>query len=139
MSENERTIYAVTAIIRNEHGQTLLLKRNESSYHNYWQFPEGKIDKGETELAAIKRELNEEIGADSLKLTRLGRHACPFMFHGISVTLDRMIYKTSKPKKITLSDEHSEYGWFSSKDLDFIKLIPGVKDIVAQYIVEREM
>ncbi len=50
-------------VIANNKGQTLLAKRFGK---NSWQFPQGGIDRGEDELAALYRELYEEVG--------LGKH-----------------------------------------------------------------
>ena len=46
-------------VIANEKKQILLAKRYKQ---DAWQLPQGGIDKGETELEALYRELDEEIG-----------------------------------------------------------------------------
>ena len=46
-------------VITNEKKQILLAKRYKQ---NAWQLPQGGIDKGETELDALYRELEEEVG-----------------------------------------------------------------------------
>lgn len=131
---NIKTIDAVSALIINDKKQVLLLKRNELSYHGYWQFPEGKIDKGETKLQAIKRELYEEIGSRELKIKKLSVRSSPFMFKGLSVTIEREVYRASAPKEIVLSDEHTEYGWFSYSESKRLQTVPGVIEIIKEYL-----
>jgi len=46
-------------VIANEKKQILLAKRYKQ---DAWQLPQGGIDKGETELEALYRELDEEVG-----------------------------------------------------------------------------
>ncbi len=45
------------------HGDVLLACRPEGKpYSGYWEFPGGKVEPGESVLAALKREFAEEIG-----------------------------------------------------------------------------
>lgn len=121
---------AVTAIIKDKKSRLLLLKRNELAYRGYWQFPEGKIDKNETQLQALKRELKEEIGAYGLSIKKYKSFESPLIHKGIPVLLKRQTYLVSFPSEIKLSSEHSEFGWFSKDEALKLKLVPGVKDII---------
>lgn len=50
-------------ILFNEKGEFLLASRPQGkAYAGYWEFPGGKIEQGETALAALIRELQEEMG-----------------------------------------------------------------------------
>ena len=53
----------VAAILRNREGKILICER--LNIPNAWQFPQGGVDDGETEEAAIIRELWEEIGVEA--------------------------------------------------------------------------
>ncbi|HEY9043729.1 MAG TPA: 8-oxo-dGTP diphosphatase MutT [Rheinheimera sp.] len=54
---------AVGVILR---GQQILLALRSSKQHqgSKWEFPGGKVEKGETVAAALKRELQEEVAID---------------------------------------------------------------------------
>ena len=53
---------AAAALIRPD-GQFLLTSRPEGKpYAGYWEFPGGKIEKDESVLQALERELQEELG-----------------------------------------------------------------------------
>ena len=55
----------VVAGIIKHNGQYLITKRFENSHlGGMWEFPGGKIMKGESEKIALKRELKEEVGID---------------------------------------------------------------------------
>jgi len=54
----------VAGIIRHN-GQYLITKRFDNAHlGGMWEFPGGKIMKGESEKIALKRELKEEVGID---------------------------------------------------------------------------
>ncbi len=51
-------------------GQYLLAQRPEGkAYAGYWEFPGGKVEPGETRLAALQREIREELGIEVLAAT----------------------------------------------------------------------
>ncbi|MCH7954364.1 MAG: 8-oxo-dGTP diphosphatase MutT [Candidatus Marinimicrobia bacterium] len=57
------SLTAVVAGIIKHNGQYLITKRFENSHlGGMWEFPGGKIMKGESEKTALKRELKEEVG-----------------------------------------------------------------------------
>ena len=50
-------------ILRRPDGQVLFAQRPAGkAYAGYWEFPGGKIEDGESSLAALVRELEEELG-----------------------------------------------------------------------------
>jgi len=101
--------------------QYLLLKRT-STLGKFWQPVTGGIEKGETKIQALKREIQEETGIKSL--TKIikdvdyhefwdfykpeARH-CLIKEHvfGLEIHLN---------EKITISWEHTEYKWCSFKE-----------------------
>jgi len=66
MSEFNRPVTEVAAgILLDSEGRYLLGQRPEGKpYAGYWEFPGGKIETGESVFAALKRELQEELGID---------------------------------------------------------------------------
>ncbi|WP_018969745.1 RNA pyrophosphohydrolase [Rubritalea marina] len=50
----------VAAIIMNDNNEMLICER--SGNKNAWQFPQGGVDKGETVLDSLYREVEEEVG-----------------------------------------------------------------------------
>ncbi|CAG9297958.1 8-oxo-dGTP diphosphatase MutT [Celerinatantimonas diazotrophica] len=59
----EEVNVVVGVIIRND--KILIAKRNAKQHQGgLWEFPGGKVDAGESEVEALARELNEELGID---------------------------------------------------------------------------
>ena len=60
-------IEVVAAVILNERGEFLLAQRPAGkAYAGYWEFPGGKVEPDESAAGALKRELHEELGIDTL-------------------------------------------------------------------------
>ncbi|MBH5329895.1 NUDIX domain-containing protein [Eikenella sp. S3360] len=56
-------LHVVAGIVYNARGEVLLSSRPEGkAYAGYWEFAGGKVEPGEGELAALRRELAEELG-----------------------------------------------------------------------------
>lgn len=109
----------VTAALVRE-GRVLLVHRspNRRAYPGVWDLPGGHIETGETELAALEREMHEELGVQiatgsATRLCRLyaGRE-------GQSVRLSAWLVDQwqGTPTNVAL-DEHDEIRWFQPEEL----------------------
>ncbi|MCW5603718.1 MAG: Nudix family hydrolase [Burkholderiales bacterium] len=66
-------VEVVAGVITRPDGRFLLAQRPAGKvYAGYWEFPGGKVERGESPVDAIRRELHEELGID---VTR----ACPWL------------------------------------------------------------
>jgi 8-oxo-dGTP diphosphatase len=67
MTEVAQPIDVAVGILMKPNGDVLLGQRPAGKpYAGYWEFPGGKVDPGETILAALKREFMEELGIEVL-------------------------------------------------------------------------
>jgi 8-oxo-dGTP diphosphatase len=68
-------ILVVAAALYDAHGQVLIAERPAGKHMaGRWEFPGGKVDRDESERAALERELREELGVEvesALPLMRL--------------------------------------------------------------------
>lgn len=63
MQQNLNITHASVGVIQRANGAVLLGKRPKGKpWADYWEFPGGKIEDGETAEYALKRELHEELG-----------------------------------------------------------------------------
>ncbi len=55
-------LYVTAAVLINQKGQILIAKRpDHKSFPGFWEFPGGKVEKGESAAQALSRELEEEL------------------------------------------------------------------------------
>ena len=56
-----KQIEVVAAIIHDEEGRIFASQRGYGDYKDYWEFPGGKMEAGETQEEALRREIWEEL------------------------------------------------------------------------------
>ena len=65
MEKNPTMLFVVAAALTNQAGEILLQKRPEGrQMAGLWEFPGGKVERGESPESALTRELKEELGID---------------------------------------------------------------------------
>lgn len=60
-NENRKNIKVVAAMIRDGE-KVFATQRGYGAYKDWWEFPGGKIEEGETPEGALVREIKEELG-----------------------------------------------------------------------------
>ena len=63
-----------TAIVVNEEGKVLLVKRATPPFIGFWALPGGRVEKDETVEETIVREVKEETGLDVQILKKVGEY-----------------------------------------------------------------
>lgn len=133
----DKTLIIASAIIKNNKGEILLLKRGETkTFQNYWQLPEGKLEKKEKPITALKREIKEELGAE-VKQLKLGAGVSQSELEakGIKYLSFRIIFPVKlKTNYITLGSEHSDYQWIHPKKIKGLALLPGTREAINSFL-----
>ena len=62
--KNMKTIEVVAAIIIDEAGRIFATQRGYGEWKDWWEFPGGKMEAGETPEQALRREIREELAAE---------------------------------------------------------------------------
>ncbi|MEK7550357.1 MAG: NUDIX hydrolase [Patescibacteria group bacterium] len=128
----DKVLLISTAIIRNSKDQILLIKRSQkSSYPDYWQLVEGKMESGESPEETIIREVMEETKTQVDKLDLKSVYHNEIEAKGLKFLCFRTVFSAVIiTKDIELSDEHTDFGWFNKKTIDKLSLLPGTKEIL---------
>ncbi|MER2090642.1 (deoxy)nucleoside triphosphate pyrophosphohydrolase [Sporosarcina sp. JAI121] len=110
----KKTVHVVGAIIENETGNILCALRGpEMTLPNYWEFPGGKIEKGETKEEALKREIQEELGCMIEVFDQVDDTT--YEYEKVIVRLETFITKILSGTPI--ATEHAQIKWVPRKEL----------------------
>jgi 8-oxo-dGTP diphosphatase len=107
-------IQAVTIVIKKDN-RYLLGKRSlwKVSAPGYWCPVSGKIEVGESEAEAVRREAFEEVGLTVEPLKKL----CEMDTRDGSGRLHWWTVKILEGEAFLKNDEHSEIGWFTLEEM----------------------
>ena len=101
---------------RKDKVEFLLLKHDNSGH---WDFPKGKIEKGETKIQAAQRELFEEAGAKA-KIHDKFEKSFEYFFKDYDGELAKktVYFFVGKAvyKHVTISKEHVDFAWLEYDD-----------------------
>jgi len=118
---------SVSALIEDDAGRYLLLKRAASSAHfaGEWEPPGGKIDPHEPFDAALRREVKEETGLDVVLLGAAG--VTEFEIERLRIIQLHIVAQASSTH-VRISKEHTEYAWVHPGDFDRVDLCPKLRN-----------
>lgn len=91
-----------------------------------WEFPGGKIEKGETNQSAIEREIKEELGLD----IKAGRLVSVFEDQAGELRIKVFLYDVEEFSGRPECIECKDFGFFSLKEAKELNLAPADKKIV---------
>jgi ADP-ribose pyrophosphatase YjhB (NUDIX family) len=122
-------VVAVTAAVRNEQGELLLIERTDNGL---WALPGGAQDIGESVVQAARREVNEETGVD-VEITGLsGIYSDPqhvIAYDDGEVRQEFSLCFHAKPLggELRSSSESKEARWVSPDSLQDLKIHPSMR------------
>jgi len=95
----------------------LMLKRSTGKYYEHlWQGVAGKIEKGETAVQTILRELKEETGQKPVKMFAVDHIASFYDAKNDRIQMVPIFGIEVENSEVQLSEEHSEYKWISFEE-----------------------
>lgn len=112
----------IKGLIRNDEGKILLLQVNKEKLSRakeaYWDIPGGRIQRGETAEATLRREVEEETGITELTNIQsfsmtLANIRIPQPQGDVGLILWVFTCDAPMRKDVVLSDEHIDLAWFS--------------------------
>ncbi len=108
---------AGSVVFHTKNGNMVFLLLHYPAGH--WDFPKGKIEKGEDELATVRREVAEETGIIDLSIVDGFRRVIEYHYRrGASLIHKQVSYylAETRTEDIKLSHEHTGYEWLPLHD-----------------------
>ena len=126
-NRDRKRIIVVAAVIYDAEGRIFATQRGYGDWKDWWEFPGGKIEVGETPRQALKREIREELEAEIAvgELMKTIDYDYP-KFH-----LTMHCFKCRLMGGVTLK-EHEAAKWLASAELNSVKWLPADEEIIEE-------
>jgi 8-oxo-dGTP diphosphatase len=129
-------IPCVGAVIEDDHGRLLLIKRGHAPGAGLWSLPGGRIEPGETDAEALVREMREETGLTVEPGRLVGRVRRPAQDGDV---LDIRDYAaTVTGGTLHAGDDAAEARWVAPGELDALPITEGLVEALTSWGVLRQ-
>ena len=120
-----KSIEVVAAIITDEAGRVFATQRGYGEWKDWWEFPGGKMEAGETPEQALRREIREELAAE-IEVGEL-LHTIDYDYPVFHLTMHCFMCRLQG--RVTLL-EHEAAKWLAPSDLHTVCWLPADKEII---------
>ena len=120
-----KQIEVVAAIIR-KGDKIFATQRGYGEWQNWWEFPGGKMEAGETPEEALVREIREELSAE----ISVDEFLCTVEYDYPKFHLTMHCYLCSLVTEALHLNEHEAAKWLGKDELDSVKWLPADVKVV---------
>ena len=122
-----KTVHVAAAVILRD-GQVFATQRGYGAYKDYWEFPGGKIEPGETAEEALAREIREELDTEIAVEAPFDRveYDYPEFHLSMQCFLCRVIRGSLVLK------EHEAAAWLDRDRLDDVHWLPADETVISR-------
>lgn len=118
---SDSIVDVAAAVVQRQDGSFLLAQRPPGKvYAGYWEFPGGKIEPGETPAAALKRELEEELGVIAVRIYPWLTRVYAYPHATVRLHFQRVVQWLGEPQ----SREAQAFAWQFPARLDVGPMLP---------------
>lgn len=126
-----KQIEVVAAIIHDINNRIFATQRGSGDWKDWWEFPGGKIESGETHEAALKREIREELDTE----IHVGKHVATVEWDYPKFHLTMHCYWCEVVRGELSLLEHESARWLSVEQLDSVKWLPADKEVIDKILI----
>ena len=126
-----KRIEVVAAIIRKD-GKIFATQRGYGDFKDWWEFPGGKIESGESPEQALVREIREELSTD-ITIEKLF-HTVEYDYPKFHLTLH--CYLCTLASDSLHLNEHEAARWLGKDDIRTVKWLPADEEVL-ELLAER--
>lgn len=122
----KKTLQVVAAVIR-DGARVFATQRGSGAYKDYWEFPGGKIEPGETPQQALAREIREELDA----VIAVGKRLTTVEYEYPEFRLHMDCYFAAVTEGRLRLKEHEAARWLLPEELDELAWLPADRAVAA--------
>jgi 8-oxo-dGTP diphosphatase len=105
----------VAAVIEKEGKYLITQRRATAVLPGLWEFPGGKVEEGETDEAALRREVRERLGVDVLVKARIASRQHEYQGYKVDLNLYQAELESAHlPQALRVAD----FRWVGSEEFD---------------------
>lgn len=116
----------VVAAIIHKNGRIFATQRGYGDWKDWWEFPGGKMEAGETPEEALKREIREELSTE----IQLDKLFCTVEWDYPKFHLTMHCYLCSLLTEALHLNEHEAARWLPKEELDSVQWLPADVQII---------
>ena len=120
-----KQIEVVAAIIRKGY-KIFATQRGYGEWKDWWEFPGGKMEAGETPEEALKREIREELSTE----ISVDEFLCTIEYDYPTFHLTMHCYLCSLMTEALHLNEHEAARWLSKDNLDSVNWLPADLEVI---------
>lgn len=120
-----KSIEVVAAIITDGSGRVFATQRGYGEWKDWWEFPGGKMEVGETAEQALRREIREELAAE-IEVGEL-LHTINYDYPAFHLTMHCFMCRLQG--RVTLL-EHEAAKWLAPAELNSVRWLPADEEII---------
>ncbi len=102
---------------------------HDGFYGGYWEFPGGKIEEGESEQDALRREFQEELGAEVDEAEFLCQRIWTYPTREVELNFFMIKMNTLKLDELQ-KNSHSELAWLTKEEALSRQILPANVDLI---------
>ena len=122
-----KQIEVVAAIIR-KGDKIFATQRGYGEWKDWWEFPGGKMEAGETPEKALVREIREELSAE----ISVDEYLCTVEYDYPGFHLTMHCYLCSLVTEALHLNEHEAAKWLEKDELDSVKWLPADFEVLEE-------
>ena len=126
-----KTIEVVAAVIRKD-DKIFTTQRGYGEWKDWWEFPGGKTEPGETQEEALKREIREELSTD----ISVDEFLCTVEYDYPKFHLVMHCYMCSLLTDSLNLNEHEAAKWLGREELTSVKWLPADVEIIERLLLK---
>ena len=133
MDGQRKSINVVAAIIR-KGDKIFATQRGYGEWKDWWEFPGGKIEQGETPEEALKREIREELSTE----INVDSYLCTVEYDYPKFHLVMHCYMCSLLTDSLHLNEHEAARWLDNDELDSVKWLPADVEVIKRLMLKAK-